>query len=112
MITLVLLSLPLYYFAIRLFRNQSVIKGLKANLAALALGFITFNTMLGLLKLFDGLEADPDHPLQTIVFQSPILVACLVNALFFGTFTVLLMLRCQTPGSGKGSSGNQLFITK
>jgi hypothetical protein len=90
------LSLLFYLFAIRIWHRWFFFRGLKAELIALTLGAVTFNAVLGLLLLFDAIEASPANVIHQLMQDGRTLttLSCsLFNVLFFSVFTILFLTR-------------------
>lgn len=90
------LSLLLYAIAIRVWHRWFFFSGLKAELIALTLGAVAFNVVLGLLLLFDTIEASPTHVIHQLIQDGRTLATlgfCIFNVLFYSAFTVLLLVR-------------------
>jgi len=88
------LSIIVCIITLNVWRNRDHIE-LKSNLVALSLGLTAFNTIFGLILLFDGLESNPDNLIHELV-QHPgtlgKLILCLANALFYSVFTLLFFV--------------------
>lgn len=88
-----LLSIILCIITLYVWRNQNYIE-LKVNLITLTIAFTSFNAILGLLLLFDGLESNSDNLFYELV-QHPgtlsILIICAVNGFFYSVFTLLFL---------------------
>jgi hypothetical protein len=92
----VLLSLLLYLPTIKLGQNRTYASDLKINLILLMLGWVVFNFILGLLLLFDTLEASPEDAFQQLaqdVWTLTTLGCCLFNTVFYCVCTILMMIR-------------------
>lgn len=89
-------SVLLYTIAIRIWHRWFFFSGLKTELIALSLGAVSFNVVLGLLLLFDSIEASPDNVIHQLVQDGQaltILSFCLFNVLFYSVFTILFLTR-------------------
>ncbi|MCU0367322.1 MAG: hypothetical protein MUF39_00660 [Cyclobacteriaceae bacterium] len=96
MVAFIPLSLLLYVIAIRIWHRWFFFSGLKVELIAWNLGAVTFNVTLGLLLLFDTIEASPTNVIQQISQDGWALTTlgfCLFNVLFYGVFTILFLTK-------------------
>ena len=94
MVAFILLSLLLYTIVLRIWHKWYFFSGLKVELIALTLAAVAFNVTLGLLILFDTIEASPTmviHQLTQYGWTLTTLGFCLFNVLFYGVFTILLL---------------------
>jgi len=94
MVAFISLSLLLYVIAVRIWHRWSFFSGLKVELIAWTLGAVAFNVTLGLLLLFDTIEASPNNAIQQIAQDGWALTTlgfCLFNILFYGIFTILFL---------------------
>lgn len=92
-IVFLVLSIILCAITLNVWRNQNY-KELKSNLVMLALGYITFNAILGLLLLFNVLESNSDsliHELAQHPVNLIIMIICVANGLFYSVFTLLFL---------------------
>ena len=90
------LSVLLYILAIKIWHRWLFFSGLKTELLALSLGAVSFNVVLGLLLLFDSIEARPDNVLPQLMQDGQTLTTmsfCLFNVLFYSVFTILFLIR-------------------
>jgi hypothetical protein len=96
MIAFIPLSLLLHVIAIRIWHRWYFFSGLKAELIAWTLGAVAFNVILGLLLLFDTIEANPTNVIYQLAQDGGTLTTlgfCLFNVLFYGVFTILFLTR-------------------
>ncbi len=94
MVAFILLSLLLYAIVLRIWHTWSFFSGLKVELIALTLAAVAFNVILGLLILFDTIEANPTHMIHQLAQQGwtlTTLAFCLFNVLFYSIFTILFL---------------------
>jgi hypothetical protein len=92
MVAFILLSLLLYAIVLRIWHTWSFFSGLKVELIALTLAAVAFNVTLGLLILFDTIEANPTHVIHHLAQQGwTTLAFCLFNVLFYSIFTILFL---------------------
>jgi hypothetical protein len=90
------LNFLLYILFIRIWYMRFYFSGLKIELIALALGSVVFNVSLGLLLLFDTIEASPSnviHHLAQDGWTLTTMVFCLFNVLFYSIITILFLTR-------------------
>ncbi len=96
MVAFILLSLLLYAIVLRIWHKWYFFRGLRVELIALTLAAVAFSVTLGLLILFDTIEANPTHVIHQLAqhgWTLTTLAFCIFNVSFYSIFTVLFLTK-------------------